>query len=84
MDNNEITALVSLGFRKAFNVTNHKLLLENFIYRVGNCAVSLFGCYLLEGIQFVKAIFLQMPVVQGVPQRSVLVHVNCDMANSIN
>ena len=76
MDNDEITALVFLDFRKAFDVINHDLLLKKLsIYGVGNSTVGWFRSYLSERRQFVKlgkTISTQLPVIQGVPQGSVL------------
>ena len=54
MDNDEITALVFLDFRKAFDVINHDLLLKKLsIYGVGNSSVGWFRSYLSERRQFV-------------------------------
>ena len=76
MDNDEITALVFLDFWKAFDVINHDLLLKKLsIYGVGNSSVGWFRSYLSERRQFVKlgkTISTQLPVIQGVPQGSVL------------
>ena len=67
MDNDEITALVFLDFRKAFDVINHDLLLKKLsIYGVGNSTVGWFRSYLSERRQFVKlgkTISTQLPVI---------------------
>ena len=54
LDSDEVTALVFVDFKKAFDVVDHELLLKQLEeYRVGDMALSWFGSDLSERSQFV-------------------------------
>ena len=56
MDNDEVTGLVFVDFRKAFNVIKHKLLLKKLlsVYGASPDSMAWFWSYLEERRQFVK------------------------------
>ena len=76
MDNDEITGLIFVDFRKAFDVINHNLLLKKLsVYGASPDSVAWFRSYLEEPRQFVKLGHITSepkPVRQGVPQGSIL------------
>ena len=76
MDNDEVTGLVFVDFRKAFDVINHNLLLKKLsVYGASPHSVAWFRWYLEERRQFVKLGHITSepkPVRQGVPQGSIL------------
>ena len=54
LDSDEVTALIFVNFKKAFDVVDHELLHKKLeLYRVGDVALSWFGSYLSEHSQFV-------------------------------
>ena len=73
MDNDEVTGLVFIDFRKAFDVIDHELLLKKLsIYGATPSSVAWFKSYLSERKQFIslgKTTSKQLTVKQGVPQR---------------
>ena len=76
MDNDEVTSLVFIDFRKAFDVIHHELLSKKLsIYGATPSSVASFKSYLSERKQFIslgKATSTQLTVKQGVPQGSIL------------
>ena len=76
IDNDELTGLVFIDFRKAFDVIDHELLLKNLsMYGVRPSSVTWFKSYLSERKQFItlgKVKSEQLTVKQGVPQGSIL------------
>ena len=72
----DVTALVFVDFKKAFDVVDHDLLLKKLeLYRVGDLALSWFGSYLSERSQFVAldgSLSKRLEVKHGVPHESVL------------
>ena len=56
MDNDEVTGLIFVDFRKAFNVIKHKLLLKKLlsVYGASLDSMAWFWSYLEERRQFVK------------------------------
>ena len=76
LDRDEITGLVFVDFKKAFDVVDHQLLLKKLkLYRACDAAVSWFESYLSERFQYVTLGGLsseRLEVKQGVPQGSVL------------
>ena len=76
MDNDEVTGLVYVDFRKAFDVINHNLLLKKLsVYGASPDSVAWFRSYLEERRQFVKLGHITSeprPVGQGAPQGSIL------------
>ena len=76
IDNDELTGLVFIDFRKAFDVIDHELLLNNLsLSGVRPSSVTWFKSYLSERKQFItlgKVKSEQLTVKQGVPQGSIL------------
>ena len=77
MDNDEVTGLVFVDFRKAFNVIKHKLLLKKLlsVYGASLDSMAEFWSYLEEWRQFVKLGHIASDpkaVRQGVLQGSIL------------
>ena len=76
MDNDEVTGLVFIDFRKAFDMIDHELLLKKLsIYGATPSSVAWFKSYLSERKQFIslrKTTSKQLTVKQGVPQGSIL------------
>ena len=76
MDNDEVTAMIFVDFRKAFDVVDHQLLLTKLkLYRVSDSALSWFTSYVTNRSQFVTIERQRsdcLPIKQGVPQGSVL------------
>ena len=79
IDNDELTGLVFIDFRKAFDVIyeiDHELLLKNLsMFGVRPSSVTWFKSYLSERKQFItlgKVKSEQLTVKQGVPQESIL------------
>ncbi|KAL9972248.1 hypothetical protein ACROYT_G018519 [Oculina patagonica] len=76
MDNDEVTGLVFIDFRKAFDVINHELLLKKLsIYGASPPSVAWFQSYLSQRKQFItlgKTTSEQLTIRQGVPQGSIL------------
>ena len=55
MDKDEMTGLIFIDFRKAFDVINHELLLRKLaVYGANTSAVNWFKSYLSERKQFIK------------------------------
>ena len=78
MEKDEVTGLVFVDFRKAFDVINHNLLLKKLtMYGASPDSEAWFRMYLEERRQFVKLGHITSEpklVKQGVPQRSILFH----------
>ena len=76
MDKDEVTGLVFVDFRKAFDTIDHKLLLRKLsIYGASVSAVSWIISYLSNRKQFVKLGNQSselLPIKQGVPHGSIL------------
>jgi len=76
MDNDEVTGLVFIDFRKAFDVIDHELLLKKLsIHGASPSSVAWFKSYLSERKQFIslgKTASEQLTARQGVPQGSIL------------
>ena len=76
IDNDELTGLVFIDFRKALDVIDHELLLKNLsMFGVRPSSVTWFKSYLSERKQFItlgKVKSEQLTVKQGVPQGSIL------------
>ena len=73
LDNDEVTGLVFVDFRKAFDVINHNLLLKKLsVYGASPDSVAWFRSYLEERRQFVKLGQQPKPIRQGVPGGSIL------------
>ena len=76
MDNDEVTGLDFIDFRKAFDVIDHELLLKKLsIYGATPPSVAWFKSHLSERKQFIsfgKTTSNQLTVKQGVPQGSIL------------
>ena len=76
MDNDEVTGLVFIDFRKAFDVINHELLLKKLsIYGASPPSVAWFQSYLSQRKQFIKlgkTTSEQLTIRQGVLQGSIL------------
>ena len=76
MDNDEVTGLVFIDLRKAFDVIDHELLLKKLsIYGATPSSVAWFKSYLSGRKQLItlgKTTSKQLTVKQGVPQESIL------------
>ena len=76
MDQDKVTGMVFIDFRKDFDVVIHQLLLTKLrLYRMGDSALSWFKSYVTDRSQFVTIDGKQsdhLPIKQGVPQGSVL------------
>ena len=76
MDNNMVTGLAFVNFRKAFNVINHWLLPKKLsIYEANNLSLKWFGSYLTRRKQYVRingCCSTSKQLLQGVPQGSIL------------
>ena len=76
MDDDEVTGLVFIDFRKAFDVIDHELLLKKLsIYGATISSVAWFKSYLSVRKQFIslgKTTSKQLTVKQGLPQGSIL------------
>ena len=76
MDNDEVTELVFVDFRKEFDVISHNLLLKKLsVYGASPDSVAWFRSYLEERRQFLKQGHITSepkPVRPGVPQGSIL------------
>ena len=76
MDNDEVTGLDFIDFRKAFDVIDHELLLKKLsIYGATPSSVAWFKSHLSERKQFIsfgKTTSNQLTVKQGVPQGPIL------------
>ena len=76
MENDEVTGLVFIDFRNAFDVIDHELLLKRLsIYGATSSSVAWFKSYLSERKQFIslgKTTSKQLMEKQGVPQGSIL------------
>ena len=76
MDDDEVTGLVFIDFRKAFDVIDHELLLKKLsIYGATISSVAWFKSYLSVRKQFIslgKTTSKQLTVKQGLPQVSIL------------
>ena len=76
MDNNMVTGLAFVSFRKAFNVINHWLLPKKLsIYEASNLSLKWFGSYLTRRKQYVRingCCSTSKQLLQGVPQGSIL------------
>ena len=76
MDKDEVTGLVFIDFRNAFDTIDHKLLLRKLsVYGASVSAVSWIQSYLSNRKQFIKLGNQSselLPIKQGVPQGSIL------------
>ena len=76
LDQDEVTGMVFVDFRKAFDVIDHHVLLKKLeLYGVSDVAVSWFKSYLSDRYQFVSVEGKSsecLPLKEGVPQGSVL------------
>jgi len=76
MDNDMVTGLVFVDFRKAFDVINHKLLLKKLsIYGANNLLLKWFGSYLTGRKQYVHIngyCSTSKQLLQGVSQGSII------------
>ena len=76
MDNDEVTGLVFIDLRKAFDVIDHELLLKKLsIYGATPSSVAWFKSYLSGRKQLItlgKTTSKQLTVKQGVSQESIL------------
>lgn len=76
MDKGELTGLLLVDFRKAFDLVNHDLLIQKLsIYGIGNSALQWFTSYLTDRKQMVsigRSVSDVLPVLSGVPQGSSL------------
>ena len=76
LDQDKVTGVVSVDFKKAFDLVDHQLLLTKLrLYRLGDSTLSWFQSYITDRHQFVtihgeRSDSLQIK--QGVPQGSVL------------
>ena len=75
MDNDMVTGLAFVDFRKAFDVINHELLLKLSIYGANDLSLKWFGSYLTGRKQYVRingCCSTSKQLLQGVPQGSIL------------
>ena len=76
LDQDKVTGIVFVDFRKAFDVVDHQLLMTKLrLYRVSDSALSWFRSYLTDRQQFVTIDGKRsdsLMIRQGVPQGSVL------------
>jgi len=75
MDNDMVTGLAFVDFRKAFDVINHELLLKLSIYGANDLSLKWFGSYLTARKQYVRIngfCSTSKQLLQGVPQGSIL------------
>ena len=76
LDQDKVTGMVFVDFRKAFDVVDHQLLMTKLrLYRVSDSALSWFRSYLTDRQQFVTIDGKRsdsLMIRQGVPQGSVL------------
>ncbi|CAB4039687.1 Hypothetical predicted protein [Paramuricea clavata] len=76
MDDDKVTCLTFIDFKKAFDLINHKTLLKKLaIYGVDGSSIAWFTSYLSARKQFVKlneCVSTCQVVSQGVPQGSIL------------
>ncbi|CAB3981943.1 Hypothetical predicted protein [Paramuricea clavata] len=76
MDDDKVTCLTFIDFKKAFDLINHKTLLKKLaIYGVDGSSIAWFTLYLSDRKQFVKLneyVSTCQVVSQGVPQGLIL------------
>jgi len=76
MDKGELTGILLVDFRKAFDLVNHDLLIQKMsIYGIRNSALQWFTSYLTGRRQMVtigRSVSDVLPVLSGVPQGSSL------------
>ena len=76
LDNDDVSGLLLVNFRKAFDMVNHQLLLNKLrAFGVGNRSVEWFQSYLLNRYQFVSVNGVsseKLCIQSGVPQGSVM------------
>ena len=76
LDQDKVTGMVSVDFKKAFDLVDHQLLLRKLrLYRLSDSALSWFQSYITDRHQFVTIHGERsdsLKIKQGVPQGSVL------------
>ena len=76
MDNDKVTGMISIDFKKAFDLVNHETLLKKLqMHGLTNSAVKWFHSYLSDRKQCVKVngcTSSLLPINQGIPQRTMV------------
>ena len=76
MDNDIVTGMISIDFKKAFDLVNHETLLKKLqMYGVSNSAVNWFHSYLSDRQQCVKVNGCTSSLLlinQGIPQGTIV------------
>ena len=76
MDNEKVTGMISIDFKKAFDLVNHEILLQKLqMYGLSDSAVKWFHSYLSDRQQCVKVnecTSSLLPINQGIPQGTIV------------